>query len=263
MRRGFGARVRRLAAKKKSEHSVGSFEETYPVVSQSVLTGPGHVYVLYCPTYLPRQTVPKEISRRDHLREQSKIFYRGVRENVYVSASENCFWRRVVFYSSEEIDAAVPLYGSHPVTSNPFRIRNMQTFDPSAGGTDAFLGNTLWGGMVGVDYTEDTRWKTPLDTDALTVVYDRTTTINANRDFAAEETYGKNVNRKLWHPVNRSLQYGDKETGADVQPSPWVSEKPRQGNMYIMDIFSTGRTADTDISFGTWSVNSTIYWHED
>lgn len=257
------SRVRRVAARKKSDHAVGSFEDTVPVVSNSVLTGPGHVYVLYCPTWMPRQLAPKDIPRRDHLREQSNIFYRGVKESVYLSASENCFWRRVVFRSRDQIDNAAPLYGSHPVTGNPFRIRNMQTFDPSVGGEDEQIGENLWAGMAGVDYTEDTRWKAPLDRDNLTIFYDKTVTVNPNRDFAAEETYGKNMMRKMWHPVNRSLEYGDKETGGDVNPSPWLSDKPGQGNVYILDIFSTGRTAETDISFGTWNVNSTIYWHED
>lgn len=256
------SRVRRIAATKKSDHSVGSFENTVPVVSNSVLTGPGMVYCLYSPTYMPRQLVPKDIPRRDHLREQSNIFFRAVKEEVFLSVSEPCFWRRIVFYYANEITEAAPLYGAHPATGNPFRIRNMATIDPSAGGEQANLGQELWAGMVGVDYTEDTRWKAPLDKDNLTVAYDRTATINPNRDYAAEETYGKNRIWKMWHPVNKSLEYDDKETGQDVNPSPWVSDKPRQGNMYIMDIFSTGRVSELDVSFGTWNVDSTIYWHE-
>ena len=86
------------------------------------------------------------------------------------------------------------------------------------------------GRRSGVDYTEATRWKTPLNSDNLTVVHDKTATINPNSPRPDEfASYGKNMQRKMWHPVNRSLEYGDKESGQDVLPSPWVSDKPRQG----------------------------------
>lgn len=258
------ARVRRLAARKKSDHSVGAVSDLMPLNSNVVLSGPENVFVLYCPSYLPRQQAPKEVARRDHLREQSNVFYRGVKEEVFLSASRPLFWRRVVFYMALEAEVARPIYASHPSTGNLFRVRNMLPFRPEAGQADEQLGRQLWAGVPGVDYTEATRWKTPLNSDNLTVVHDKTATINPNSPRPDEfASYGKNMQRKMWHPVNRSLEYGDKESGQDVLPSPWVSDKPRQGNMYILDIFSTGHAGDESTIFGTWNVNSTIYWHED
>ena len=102
-RRNMGAaRVRRLAARKKSDHSVGAVSDLMPLNSNVVLSGPENVFVLYCPSYLPRQQAPKEIARRDCLREQSNVFYRGVKEEVFLSASRPLFWRRVVFYMALE-----------------------------------------------------------------------------------------------------------------------------------------------------------------
>ena len=76
-RRNMGAaRVRRLAARKKSDHSVGAVSDLMPLNSNVVLSGPENVFVLYCPSYLPRQQAPKEIARRDHLRS-SRMFLQG------------------------------------------------------------------------------------------------------------------------------------------------------------------------------------------
>ena len=87
-------------------------------------------------------------------------------------------------------------------------------FRPEAGQADEQLGRQLWAGVPGVDYTEATRWKTPLNSDNLTVVHDKTATINPNSPRPDEfASYGKNMQRKMWHPVNRSLEYGDKERG--------------------------------------------------
>ena len=54
----------------------------------------------------------------------------------------------------------------------------MLPFRPEAGQADEQLGRQLWAGVPGVDYTEATRWKTPLNSDNLTVVHDKTATIN-------------------------------------------------------------------------------------
>ena len=127
------ARVRRLAARKKSDHSVGAVSDLMPLNSNVVLSGPENVFVLYCPSYLPRQQAPKEIARRDHLREQSNVFYRGVKEEVFLSASRPLFWRRVVFYMALEAEVARPIYAAHPSTGNLFRVRNMLPFRPELG----------------------------------------------------------------------------------------------------------------------------------
>ena len=71
------------------------------------------------------------------------------------------------------------------------------------------------------------------------------------------------MQRKMWHPVNRSLEYGDKESGQDVLPSPWVSDKPRQGICTFWTYFLRSHAGDESTIFGTWNINSTIYWHED
>ena len=261
-RRGnLGRRVRRMAARKKHDLSCGGVSTTSGP-GNVILSGPGNVYVLSCPTYLNRQLAPKEIPRRDYLREQAKIFYRGVREEVSISVSEPVFWRRVVFFMNEELEQGVPLFPTHPATGNPYRMRNMLPFRPEQGQADELLGLKLWEGLVGVDFSEDTRWKSPLSKRACRVVYDRTATINPSHEYTTTES-GQMRNRTMWHPVNRKLLYHDQESGNDVNPSPWVSELPNQGNMYIMDIFSLGRAEAEGSVMGSWNLQSKIYWHED
>src|SRR5699024_7907566 len=135
------------------------------------------------------------------LREQDQVFFRGVKERVFISATEPIMWRRVVFWQNQRWAVSTPFYGAHPQTGNPFRIRNMFPMRPETGGADADVGRSLWPGLVGVDYTEDTRWNTRLDSDNVRVVYDKTTTINPHNQYSAEEQYGDNRRRSLWHPV--------------------------------------------------------------
>ena len=121
-----------VAARKKSDHSVGAVSDLMPLNSNVVLSGPENVFVLYCPSYLPRQQAPKEIARRDHLRS-SRMFLQGVKEEVFLSASRPLFWRRVVFYMALEAEVARPIYAAHPSTGNLFRVRNMLPFRPELG----------------------------------------------------------------------------------------------------------------------------------
>ena len=94
---------------------MGAVSDLMPLNSNVVLSGPENVFVLYCPSYLPRQQAPKEIARRDHLREQSNVFYRGVKEEVFLSASRPLFWRRVVFYMALRLKWRGPFMRPTPV----------------------------------------------------------------------------------------------------------------------------------------------------
>ena len=61
-----------------------------------------------------------------------------------------------------EAEVARPIYAARPSTGTCFGW-NMLPFRPEAGQADEQLGRQLWAGVPGVDYTEATRWKTPLN----------------------------------------------------------------------------------------------------
>jgi hypothetical protein len=117
---------------------------------------------------------------------------------------------------------------------------------------------------VGVDFSENTRWNAPLDDKLLTIVYDRSCTINPNYAAPQGATFGKSMTRKMWHPVNKTIMYTDKENGSTPQTTGWSSMSPNSpGNFYILDIFSTGQDLPGDTTgVGEFGSEATVYWHE-
>ncbi len=78
---------------------------------------------------------------------------------------------------------ARPIRVTNPNTNNPFLRRNLAEFLPAPGQADEILGEALWQGTSGIDYTEDTRMYARLDPQRTQVVYDRTVDLNPNFDM--------------------------------------------------------------------------------
>jgi hypothetical protein len=72
------------------------------------------------------------------------------------------------------------------------------------------------------------------------------------------------MTRKMWHPVNKTIMYSDKENGSTPQTTGWSSMSPNSpGNFYILDIFSTGQDLPGDTTgVGEFGSEATVYWHE-
>jgi hypothetical protein len=251
-------RVRNIAARKKNDTIFGATQND--VQSEGTVTlVAGTNYYMWCPTWRQRRPA----STDEHVRANQEVFMRGIKDRVMVSAAFSLVHRRVCFWSHERIDDARPFTFEDPdvIDGNPYQRRNLVALYPNL---DEELFEMLFKGTVNRDYSENSRWDTPLDNKRVKVVYDKQYTVTPNYQPGDGAQFGKTTTRKFWHPINRTIMYDDDEEGADVNGSGWSARTPESlGNYYVMDIFSTGQAIDgsTD-AVGSFMPESTTYWHE-
>lgn len=266
-------RILQVASRKKFDTQLGS-TSSVPTVPTQLQLRIGATYVLSCPTFLPAPVEGIVNEEGRYRRARQEVFFRGVSERIFWTTAVHMTWRRIVFYSHERIEVARPITVTNPNTNNPFLRRNLAEFLPGVGQPDADIGEALWQGTSGIDYTEDTRMYSRLDPQRVQVVYDRSVDLNPNYKMwdgtqPVPATLGKHRSRKLWHPVNRNMTYVQDEDGGDkmvpTATNGWATRSPQSGgNLYIMDIFHTGfgGSQPDDQKCGKFGLESTVYWHE-
>lgn len=246
-------RVRNIASRKKHDTQLGASSSG----ANPIQLHAGNNYFLWSPSYLEQQD-----ESYDYVRNAQSVFFRGVQDRVFLSAAFAFTWRRVCFFSYEQLVAGIPFFVDPSNEEDPHIVRRpLREINPK-NASDFFA--YAWKGTVGVDFSENTRWNAPLDDKLLTIVYDRSCTINPNYAAPQGATFGKSMTRKMWHPVNKSIMYTDKENGSTPQTTGWSSMSPNSpGNFYILDIFSTGQDLPGDTTgVGEFGSEATVYWHE-
>jgi hypothetical protein len=252
-RRMTSRRVRNIASRKKHDTQLGASSSG----ANPIQLHAGNNYFLWSPSYLEQQD-----ESYDYVRNAQSVFFRGVQDRVFLSAAFAFTWRRVCFFSYEQLVAGIPFFVDPSNEEDPHIVRRpLREINPK-NASDFFA--YAWKGTVGVDFSENTRWNAPLDDKLLTIVYDRSCTINPNYAAPQGATFGKSMTRKMWHPVNKSIMYTDKENGSTPQTTGWSSMSPNSpGNFYILDIFSTGQDLPGDTTgVGEFGSEATVYWHE-
>ena len=252
-RRMTSRRVRNIASRKKHDTQLGASSSG----ANPLQLHAGNNYFLWSPSYLEQQD-----ESYDYVRNAQSVFFRGVQDRVFLSAAFAFTWRRVCFFSYEQLVAGIPFFVDPPNEDDPHIVlRPLREINPK-NAADFFA--YAWKGTVGVDFSENTRWNAPLDDKLLTIVYDRSCTINPNYAAPQGATFGKSMTRKMWHPVNKTIMYTDKENGSTPQTTGWSSMSPNSpGNFYILDIFSTGQDLPGDTTgVGEFGSEATVYWHE-
>lgn len=252
-------RVRDIASRKKYDTVFGATSNDVQSTG-SVSLKTGNNYFLWTPSWRQRRTA----STDEHVRANQDVYMRGVRDRVMVAASLSFTHRRVCFWSHRRIDEARPYVFENPdvIDAPSYQRRPLTALYPNI---DEELFEYLFKGTVGLDYSENSRWDTPLDNKRLKVVFDKQYAVNPNYAPADTSTaFGKMVTRKFWHPINRKILYDDDEEGADVNGSGWSSNTPESlGNYYIFDIFSSGQEIEGSTqNMGTYMPETTTYWHE-
>lgn len=95
----------------------------------------------------------------------------------------------------------------------------------------------------------------PIDTTRITLMYDKVTAINSGNDAGVARTY------KRWHPVRKTLHYGDQEIGGQMLPSSVsTTAKPGCGDIYVLDLFVGNSSDSSDVL--DFLPTTTLYWHE-
>lgn len=252
-RRMTSRRVRNIASRKKHDTQLGASSSG----ANPIQLHAGNNYFLWSPSYLEQQD-----ESYDYVRNAQNVFFRGVQDRVFLSAAFAFTWRRVCFFSYEQLVAGIPFFVDPSNEEDPHIVRRpLREINPK-NASEFFA--YAWKGTVGVDFSENTRWNAPLDDKLLTIVYDRSCTINPNYAAPQGATFGKSMTRKMWHPVNKTIMYTDKENGSTPQTTGWSSMSPNSpGNFYILDIFSTGQDLPGDTTgVGEFGSEATVYWHE-
>lgn len=92
------------------------------------------------------------------------------------------------------------------------------------------------------------------DTKRIDVAYDKTRTFNAGN------ASGVIRNMRLWHPMNKNIEYRDEEQAGTQVTSPYsVDSKAGMGDYYVVDFFKGVGTASDLLSL---SIEAKLYWHE-
>ncbi len=161
-RRMTSRRVRNIASRKKHDTQLGASSSG----ANPVQLHAGNNYYLWSPSYLEQQD-----ESYDYVRNAQNVFFRGVQDRVFLSAAFAFTWRRVCFFSYEQLIAGIPFFVDPANEEDPHIVRRpLREINPK-NASEFFA--YAWKGTVGVDFSENTRWNAPLDDKLLTIVYDR------------------------------------------------------------------------------------------
>lgn len=162
-------------------------------------------------------------------------------------------WRRICFkFKGDDLTAYVDHnFTWWRATATQGVVRNLTSAyaSPSALGA---IKQFVFEGTEQYDWVDMFNAKT--DSKRISVCYDRTKTFNAGN------ATGVIRNMKLWHPMNKNIEYDDEEDAGEVVTQPYsVKSKSGMGDYYVIDFFKGIGTATDLLSL---SIEAKLYWHE-
>ncbi|WGD01137.1 MAG: capsid protein [Genomoviridae sp.] len=197
------------------------------------------------------------------VRTATSCYMRGVAEHLRIQTSSALpwFWRRICFtYKGPELTNVSSLdsptssiYAYLDTTSGMQRLgfnQNVANMPNTINNHDSII----FRGAKGLDWQDYI--VAPVDNSRVSLKFDKTWTLRSgNQSGTVKEV-------KLWHPMNKTLMYGDDESG-DLQATNYtsVSSKIGMGDYYIMDIIAPGQ-GGTASDLMVMVPNTTLYWHE-
>ncbi|UJO02118.1 Cap [Molossus molossus associated gemycircularvirus 3] len=195
-------------------------------------------------------------------RTSTNTYMRGLSEHVRIQTSSGLPWfhRRVCFTAKGDDPWRLSFSGDSGTPYTYVESTNgfgRLMFNISVNSTPNYTNqiySVIFKGAQGVDWNDAII--APIDTRRITLKFDQTWTMQSGN------TQGVVRERKLWHPMNKSLLYDDDESGIGETTSyDSVTSKPGMGDYYVLDIFSAG-TGGTSTDLLRIDATSTLYWHE-
>lgn len=218
--------------------------------------GNATTFLVWCPTARSRETSSDQNSVAD--RTSDVCYIRGLKETINISNYQNSAstnyaaawkWRRIVF-SAKGLYQALGTSVDYAYTSNGY-VRFLA--DQNGTPFGATVSSLIFQGVSGVDWVDTMTAKA--DNTRLTIHYDRT------RTLTPASSAKRFWNFKMWHPVNKNLNYNNEESG-DGETASLRSTlgKPGIGDVYVVDILQCASgNSDDLLAFGP---EATLYWHE-
>lgn len=220
----------------------------------AILNGNQTYTMLWCATArdLSNATGGANIIINRAERTASTCYMRGLAENIRIQTTDGLpwTWRRICF----------TVKSNYTTFENATRKLTLET---APGGTrravtpwqtDSNIPAIVFKGVADVDWSDLTT--APLDTQRITVRYDKTCTLAAGNEQGMTRVY------KRWHPMNKNLLYGDEENGDGEIAAAYSSQsKAGMGDYYVYDIIvpRLNGGATSQMSF---QPEATLYWHE-
>jgi len=197
-------------------------------------------------------------------RTATTCYMRGFSEHLRVQTSSGLPWfhRRICFAirgpgpfnNFNKADTPTQAYQNYVDTSNGMERLWLNLTINAAPNTYTDQKSLLFKGNEGQDWNDPIL--APLDTSRLDVKFDKTFV------YRSGNASGTLRERKLWHPMNKNLVYGDDEAGEGLIDTYYsTSAKPGMGDYYIVDIVQGGVGGTASDILNIFS-NSTLYWHE-
>lgn len=250
-------RVLNIATQKKHDNRL-TFSNVQnggvPPTQQAVVMNGGPTYIIpYICTAQDRSPATFDVP---NYRQRDDVFMRGYRERIQFSVNNGSSWtwRRICFRLKgnaiiNSVSATSPLW----LEASPNGWTRSAT-NANGTGLGTSIISEVFDGQVNVDWTN--YFVAALDTNRITVMYDKTRTI---KPYGNDQPH--NHEYKLWHPMNANFYYRDDESGETSPTSPLHSSGIRgMGDYYIVD-FITCSSVDTD-DIAVLNYEGTLFWHE-
>lgn len=191
-------------------------------------------------------------------RTASSCYMVGLKETLEIQVADGLpwQWRRICFTykGGASLLGAIPAptSGFSPaleVSSGYVRLLNQL---PTA--NRASFETLLFQGAAGLDWADPMTAK--LDTERVTVKYDKTCTIASGNEDGVIRKYSR------WHNMGHNLEYDDDESGGQMNVSGYsVNSKRGMGDYWVVDYFRP-RIGSTNVNQIAFNAESTLYWHE-
>jgi len=220
-------------------------------------------HLLYCPT--AKYMVPNNASYLPR-RTATRTYVKGISETWTVAPADQStwWWRRICFsikglYQNQNFTVMSRISSETSASSGSSR----KLLDLTGESTGIYqsvydtLQELIFQGVKTTDWTDVMLAK--LDKTRINVHYDKRMTISSGNDRP------RPIVKKLYHPINKTVQYDDQENGLDIGPAPYsVESKQGTGDIFILDLFSCKAPDATDATKSGLNLEcqSTYYWHE-
>lgn len=235
-----------------------------PAYGPTFVNGVDGGFFLWCATAQSNlgASAPYPISA-DAGRTSDLAYMRGLSEHIRIQTSSPAPWfhRRICFTSRSALfRSGVDSSPTNTVTAfYDDQARGVQRWAQNMANNNAPNTLTGWNSVIfkgaeGVDWSD--RIIAPLDSARIDVKFDKTWTLMSGNSVGVVKE------RKLWHPMNKNLQYDEDEAGTTEGSAYFsVQDKRGMGDYYVVDIIQAGTGATTS-DLMRLTFNSTLYWHE-
>lgn len=228
--------------------------------AEAFLNGNNTYMIPWIPTARPAITATGNagVPIEEAVRTSKVCYMRGVKERIGIRTADGApwKWRRICFrlkgntiYRNESEPQLIQYFQGNDALSGS--MRPATNWRQVASINDE-VERVIFAGTKGVDW--DDSWLAPLDTNRITVEYDKTTNLQSGNESGFIRTFNR------WHGMNKNLHYDDDQDGTAMELRQYSTEGSHgMGDYYIIDYFKSNGEAAAQLGL---RYNATLYWHE-